>query len=128
MVLDEPAHRNLTALAVDLLRRDGTALLGDVEERFEQKPPLRAPASEAAAGRGRGVERHELIEEEHRGAARLLLRRGRGGRAHGGDVRLRAAGADSRAPAAGAPLLEGRLAGLRVVGAQPAGTRPARLG
>src|SRR2546428_137292 len=226
MVLDEPAHRDLTALAVDLLRRDGAALLGDVEERFEQKPPLRAPASEAArlvgprerieeslyrrdppgvparhrvdaaqdaheveerlgderrrhvrreqllclgagsplglredrslfdarvdtlledarglllrerndrvdevrARHGPGVERHELIEEEHREAALLLLRLGRGRRDHRGDVRLRAAGADSRAHAARAPLLDGRLVGLRVVGAQPAGTRPARLG
>ena len=40
MTFAEPAHRDLPALALDLLRLDRATLLGDVEERFKEQSPL----------------------------------------------------------------------------------------
>src|SRR5207244_11686160 len=56
--LDEPAHRDLPAFALDLLGRDRAALLGDVEERLEQQAALGSSAREPAwlIGAGERVE------------------------------------------------------------------------
>ena len=72
MTLAEPAHRDLPALALDLLRLDRAALLGDIEERFEQQPPLRSAAREPA----RLVGTRQRIKDclDRRDAPRVLAR------------------------------------------------------
>ena len=48
VALGEPAHRDLPAVALDLLRLNGATLLGDAEKRLEKKTALRAAAGETA--------------------------------------------------------------------------------
>ncbi len=48
VLLGEPAHRDLPAVAHDLLGHDRAALLRDAEERLEEHAPLRAAAGEPA--------------------------------------------------------------------------------
>ena len=46
--LGEPAHRDLTAIAADLLRGDGATLFCDVEQRLQEHAPLRTTLCETA--------------------------------------------------------------------------------
>ena len=70
----EPAHGDLTALALDLLGLDRASLLGDVEESLEEQAPLRPSAREAA----RLIRSRERVEDglDRRDAARVLARHG----------------------------------------------------
>ncbi len=93
-------------------------------------------AHEVAARHLVRAERDELIEQQHREAALLLLRFGRTGRYDRGDARgcrdadRCGAGAPAAAaarPAGAAEAWRLFLAGLGVVGAQDAGARPPRF-
>src|SRR5256885_395009 len=68
----EPAHRDLPAVAFDLLGLYRAALLGDAEERLEKKTALRAATCEAAGLIGS----RERIQDrlDRRNAARVLAR------------------------------------------------------
>ena len=48
MVFDEPAHRDLLPVPLDLLGRDGAPLLRDVEQRLEEHAPRRPSSREPA--------------------------------------------------------------------------------
>ena len=72
VALGEPAHRDLPAVALDLLRLNGATLLGDTEKRLEKKTALRAAAGETAGLIGA----RERIEDglDRRDASRVLAR------------------------------------------------------
>src|SRR5260221_2151543 len=72
MAVIEPAHRDVTAVAADLLRCDGAALLGDVEQRLQEYSALGLALGDAAGLVGA----RERIEDglDRRDAAGVLAR------------------------------------------------------
>ena len=68
--IEQPAHGDLFAVALDGFARDRSALLGDVVERLEEHAPLRPAARDAA----RLVGARERIEHglDHRHSLRVL--------------------------------------------------------
>ena len=72
MAFGEPAHRDLPAVALDLLGLYRATLLGDAEECLEKKTSLRAATREAAGLIGA---RERIQDRLDRGdAARVLAR------------------------------------------------------